>query len=174
MHQATLSVVGQNMGAKKIDRIKRTAYISMVCVVIIGLVMGLTVFFLHEPLLSIYEPGDTAHNLAVRAAGARRMSVISTTYFLCGMMDVLTGMLRGMGRSTLPMVTSIFTTCILRIAWILTICPLFPRDIGVLYMSYPFTWVVSIITNAVICIIVYKKEKRRFEAELMPPLAATG
>jgi Na+-driven multidrug efflux pump len=127
--------------------------------------MGLTIFALHEPLLSIYEPGDTAHNFAVREAGARRMAVISTTYFLCGIMDVLTGVLRGMGRSVLPMGTSIFTTCILRIVWIFTVCPLFPNDIGVLYMSYPITWMISIAAHLSCCIVIYKKEKRRFAAK---------
>jgi putative MATE family efflux protein len=166
MHQSTLTVVGQNMGARKIDRIKKAAFISLACVAVIGLVMGLSIFAFHEPLLSIYEPGNTAHNIAVREAGARRMAVISTTYFLCGIMDVLTGVLRGMGRSTLPMLTSIFTTCVLRIAWIFTICPLFPKDIGVLYMSYPATWVISIAAHLACCIVIYKKEKRRFAAEL--------
>jgi putative MATE family efflux protein len=158
MHQSTLTVVGQNMGARKIDRIKKAAFISVACVAIIGLVMGLSLFLLHEPLLSIYEPGYTAHNIAVREAGARRMSVIATTYFICGIMDVLTGVLRGMGRSTLPMITSIFTTCVLRIAWIFTICPLFPNDIGVLYMSYPVTWVLSIAVHLTCCITVYRSE----------------
>ena len=166
MHQSTLTVVGQNMGAKKIERIKKSAFISVACVAVIGLVMGLLLFAFHEPLLSIYEPGDSAHNIAVREAGARRMAVISTTYFICGIMDVLTGMLRGMGRSVLPMGTSIFTTCILRIAWIFTICPLFPNDIGVLYMSYPITWIISIAAHLGCCIVIYKKEKRRFALDL--------
>jgi Na+-driven multidrug efflux pump len=174
MHQSTLTVIGQNMGAKKIERIKKAALISVACVAVIGLVMGLSIYFLHEPLLSIYEPGNTAHNIAVREAGARRMAVISTMYFLCGIMDVLTGMLRGMGRSTLPMITSIFTTCVLRIAWILTVCPMFPSDIGVLYMSYPVTWVISIAANLICCSVIYKKEKRRFAAELAASVAVNG
>ena len=92
------------------------------------------------------------------------MGIIATSYFLCGIMDVLSGMLRGMGESMLPMIVSMIGSCLLRVVWIYTIFAA-DRTLPVLYLSYPVTWIV---TEAVhfVCYLHVKKRvtKRGLEA----------
>jgi Na+-driven multidrug efflux pump len=162
MHQSTLTVIGQNMGAKKIERIKKAAFISVACVAVIGLVMGLSIFFLHEPLLSIYEPGNTVHNIAVREAGARRMAVISTMYFLCGIMDAMVGMLRGLGYAIVPMFVSMIGACGFRILWIATVFAQH-HSLDVLFSSYSISWILTGGTHLICYLVVWKRLRKRLE-----------
>lgn len=165
IYQSTLTFVGQHVGAGRIDRIKRIVALSVIMVAIVGIGLGTLSYTFHEPLLEIYKPGDGELQVAIREAGATRMQIISTTYFLCGIMEVLSGVLRGMGKSVLPMGVSIFGSCLLRIAWILTVCPLFPGNITVLYMAWPVTWVITSLGHTVCCVIAYKGMTRKIRQE---------
>ena len=100
--------------------------------------------------------------IAVRAAGMLRMEIICLMYFLCGVMDVLGGVMRGMGRPITPMVVSVLGSCVLRIIWIYTVCPLFPGQISVLYLAYPVTWTVTALGHLLCCLVTYKKMKKDF------------
>ena len=156
IYQATLTFVGQHVGAGKIERIKKIMIMSLLIVTIVGVVLGTLSYTFHEPLLEIYKPGDSELQVAIREAGARRMQIISTTYFLCGVMEVLSGVLRGMGKSLLPMGVSIFGSCLLRIVWIVTVCPLFPGNITVLYLAWPISWAITSVGHLIFCIISYR------------------
>ena len=138
----------------------------MALVSVIGLALGITAYVFHEPLLAIYKPGDDALTVAMRRAGATRMSIICTAYFLCGIMEVFSGTLRGMGKSVLPMGVSIFGSCLLRIVWIYTVCPLFPGNIVMLYIAYPVTWAVTLLGHLVCCIVAYRKMVRHRDSLL--------
>ena len=165
MYQTSMTFAGQNVGAGKIERIKRITVLSIILVSIIGLVLGITAFLFHEPLLSIYVPGDDSEAIATREAGMLRMEIICTLYFLCGVMDVLGGVLKGMGKSILPMATSILGSCVLRIIWIITVCNmLFPGQIVWLYIAYPVTWTITALGHSVCCVISYKALKRQRDA----------
>ena len=94
------------------------------------------------------------------------MSMICTTYFLCGIMEVLSGTLRGMGQSVLPMGVSIFGSCLLRIVWIYTVCPIFPGNISVLYLAYPVTWAITILGHFACCVVAYRIMVRKHNARL--------
>ena len=156
IYQSTLTFVGQHVGAGKLERVKKIMIMSLLIVTVVGVVLGTLSYTFHEPLLEIYKPGDSELQVAIREAGANRMQLISTTYFLCGIMEVLSGVLRGMGKSVLPMGVSIFGSCLLRIVWILTVCPLFPGNIAVLYLAWPVTWVITSLGHLVCCIVSYK------------------
>lgn len=100
-HQATISFTGQNMGAGNYKRINKIVITGEICVTVVGLVLGNLVVFFGHPLLSIYSSSSK-----VIAAGMVRLKVVSVTYALCGMMDVMVGALRGIGYSIMPMIVS--------------------------------------------------------------------
>lgn len=139
-YQATISFVSQNFGAGQYRRIRRITLTGELFVTMVGLILGNLLVLFGGSLLKIYS-----NDSAVIAAGMIRLGIISRTYALCGMMDVLVGALRGMGYSVVPMLVSLFGVCGLRLLWLATgfQSPAFHR-IEMVYLAYPVTWIVSI------------------------------
>ena len=159
VYQTAMTFTGQNVGAEKIERVKRVGFIAVAVVIITGMVIGGVCVVFGEQLLSIYidEPDPVLHD-EVFGAGILRLEVICTTYFLCGLMEVLSGLMRGMGKPVTPMVISIFGSCVLRIIWIVVICNLiFPENITYLYLAYPITWVITCTGHTICCVKTYKQ-----------------
>ncbi|MDD6072534.1 MAG: MATE family efflux transporter [Clostridiales bacterium] len=151
-HQAAVSFVGQNMGAGKFGRINKIAVRSLICVIVTGCLLGnLAVLFGH-PLLSIYSSKEE-----VIADGMVRLQMICGMYALCGMMDVMVGILRGLGYSVMPMIVSLIGACGLRLLWIFTIfqIPDF-HTTKMLYLSYPVSWTITFMVH-VICFFVVRR-----------------
>jgi len=137
-YHASLAFTGQNFGAKKYNRIGRVMGICMLLTTITGLILGgLTILF-GKTLLGIYAPGD----IGVIHSGMVRLNILAMTYFLCGMMDVTVGTLRGMGASMVPMLVSIVGICGFRIAWIYTFFA-WHRTFEQLFYSYPISWLLT-------------------------------
>ena len=151
-HQTALSFTSQNMGAKKMDRVKKIMWICVGCVTILGMVMGFSGLYFANELLSIYST-----DASVVAYGYQRLLIILSTYFMCGVMDVMVGSIRGMGYSIMPMVVSLLGACGLRVVWIFTVFA-FYRSPQVLYISYPVTWTVTFLVHFV-CFMMGYKEK---------------
>lgn len=154
-YQANVSFTGQNMGARKYERINKVLYICIACVTITGLAMGLGVVAGAHPLLSIYSSDPE-----VISVGILRLSIICGPYFLCGIMDVLVGSLRGLGYGVMPMLVSMIGACGFRIIWIMTIFQ-WNHTLFTLYISYPITWTVTALAHLVCFIIV----RRRLSAQ---------
>lgn len=161
VYQASLTFVGQNVGAKKYDRINKVQGVCLVLVTIIGLVFGVTTYCLGEPLLSIYLPKDPE----AIPYGIIRMSYIALPYFLCGMMEVMVGGQRGMGMSFIPMINALLGSCVLRIVWISTVFAADPT-LFTLYISYPISWAVTTLAHTVFYFVKLHslKKKARLEA----------
>lgn len=161
VYQASLTFVGQNVGAKKYDRINKVQGVCLVLVTIIGLVFGVTTYCLGEPLLSIYLPNDPE----AIPYGIIRMSYIALPYFLCGMMEVMVGGQRGMGMSFIPMINALLGSCVLRIIWISTVFAANPT-LFTLYISYPISWAVTTLAHTVFYFVKLHslKKKARLEA----------
>ena len=161
VYQASLTFVGQNVGAKKYDRINKVQGVCLVLVIIIGLVFGVTTYCLGEPLLSIYLPNDPE----AIPYGIIRMSYIALPYFLCGMMEVMVGGQRGMGMSFIPMINALLGSCVLRIVWISTVFAADPT-LFTLYISYPISWIVTTFAHTVFYFVKLHslKKKARLEA----------
>ena len=161
VYQASLTFVGQNVGAKKYNRINKVQGVCLVLVTIIGLVFGVTTYCLGEPLLSIYLPNDPE----AIPYGIIRMSYIALPYFLCGMMEVMVGGQRGMGMSFIPMINALLGSCVLRIVWISTVFAADPT-LFTLYISYPISWIVTTLAHTVFYFVKLHslKKKARLEA----------
>lgn len=156
-YQAAISFTGQNMGAGKTSRIKKIFLSTQTCVIVVGVVLGSLAYLFGRVLLSIYSSSDS-----VIDAGMVRLGVIAVTYALCGMMDVMVGMLRGMGYSIVPMIVSLIGACGLRIVWIMTIFKIERfHTVRVVYLSYPITWIVTFSVHLLCFFVVYKKVLRK-------------
>ena len=155
VYQAAVTFVGQNVGAGKYRRIKRIALLCSAFVFVLGLVLGLALVLFGDVLLLIYASGEN-QDLIVQA-GVVRLQVIAMTYFLCGLMEVGCGIMRGMGKAMQPMIVSLLGSCVFRIIWVFTVCPLFPGQIIALYISYPISWLVTGGTHYLFCVYFYKK-----------------
>ncbi len=151
-HQATISFVGQNMGAGNYKRINRIVFLGEICVMTVGLVFGNLVVLGGKTLLGFYTT-----NGAVVKAGMRRLRSICTVYALCGMMDVMVGALRGIGYSMIPMLVSIVGVCGVRILWLATVFQI-PKyhNIEMIYFSYPVSWTLTFLVQ-VLCFFWAKK-----------------
>ena len=165
-YQASVTFVGQHKGAKKFERMKKCILACMVCVSVVGLVFGLTMTLLGPVLLGLYVPG----NAEAIAAAMTRMKICTTIYFLCGLMEVGSGIMRGLGRSTTSMITSLVGSVAFRIIWILFIFPLNPQ-LYMLYLSYPIAWVLTAATHYTLSVICLRKEIRKVKAEEAEPIA---
>lgn len=160
-HQAAVSFSSQNLGAGEYKRIWRIAVVCQVCVTVVGLLMGVGVWFFGSELLRIYTTSQEVVN-----AGLVRLSYVCLPYALCGMMDVMTGSLRGIGYSVTPMLVSILGICVFRVAWIATVCKL-PAcsDIDFVYLSYPISWIITLIAHTICFVWAMRRVKLKLNAQ---------
>ena len=142
--QACMSFTSQNYGVKKLKRMDRVLIDCMILSVVVTLILGSSVYIFGPELLHIYS--DQAD---VIKYGMEIFSYTTVTYFLCGLMDLFPGALRGMGYSTVPMILSIIGTVGVRIIWIYGLFPSH-RSLTFLFLSYPASWIATIIMQ-VIC-----------------------
>ncbi len=155
-HQTALSFTGQHIGAGKQKRIKNICLVCVGCVSVVGLVLGVGAFLLGRPLLSLYIPGE----LSAIEYGIQRLSVVSATYLLCGIMDVFSGMLRGMGHSISSTIITLICVCGLRIVWVYTYFAENRTQFS-LYLSYPLSWIVCILAQATLFFISYYRMMKK-------------
>lgn len=154
--QASLTFTSQNMGARKYNRINRVLFTALGCVTVTGLIVGVGSYVAGPLLLPLYTDSET-----VVAAGMVRLSIVATTYALCGIMNVFVGVLRGMGYAVFPMIVSFLGSCMFRIVWLQTIFRIeeFHR-IETVYIVYPLSWLVTAMAHAITYIAVrYKTVK---------------
>ena len=154
--QAITCFAGQNIGAHKPRRILSSMKACMVWAVIFGVVMGGASCIWGEELLGFYSSDP-----AVIAAGMERQIIVCAPYFLCGMMDVMTGVLRGIGYSLLPMIVSILGACAFRILWVATVFAAVPT-LRCLMISYPVSWALTFIVLLLLFIPIWKRVKSHF------------
>lgn len=154
-HQAAISFTSQNVGAGRRERIGKILLTAEGCVIVTGLLFGWVMYGFGRPLLHIYS--NSSH---VIDAGMVRMRIILLPYALCGMMDVVVGVLRGMGYSVGPMIMSLIGACGLRLVWIATVfrIPQF-HNISTVYVSYPITWAITLLAQLLLYVYASKKMK---------------
>ena len=158
IHQADLTFASQNLGAGQFKRVRRVMWVCLGTVTAIGLSMGLVFLLLGNQLVSIYnsDPGVIRYGMV-------RLEIILPPYFLCGLMDVMVGQLRGVGYSIMPMIVSLTGACLLRVVWIYTVFAANPT-LEVLYISYPISWFITFATHFACYMIWGRKRLKRMEA----------
>jgi putative MATE family efflux protein len=151
LYQTALSFTGQNIGAGKHNRLGRILGVCLISVTFVGIIFGGLGYLFARTLLGIYtvEPD-------VISIGIVRLSHICITYFICGIMDVMVGSLRGMGYSVLPMLSSVIGVCGIRITWIYTIFTM-NRTLETLYISYPISWAITALVHMICFMYVRRK-----------------
>ena len=139
-NQTAVNYIGQNLGAGQYDRIKKIFWRCLGCVTVLGVVMGWAALFFAPRLLLFYIP-DSPEAVSY---GILRMTWTCLPYFACGLMDVATGALRGLGKSFFPMVVTVLGVCGFRITWVYTVFAM-PRyhTPSCLYSSYVISWVLT-------------------------------
>ncbi|MBP3261492.1 MATE family efflux transporter [Pseudobutyrivibrio sp.] len=158
--QTCVTFVGQNYGAGDEKRVKRVIFECLGIVTVVGLILGNLAYYFASPLLGIYTDSSAAV-----AAGTLRLFWVCCPYFLCGIMDTLTGGLRGLGRSTVPMIVSLIGACVTRLVWIATYFQLHKTE-NVLFFSYPGSWLLTLTVHSICLIIVYRAWVKRKSSEV--------
>ncbi len=160
-NQTAVTFVGQSVGAHDARKIGRIMWICFLCVTLIGGVVGVLTILLREPLLNIFVP-DSPEAIAI---GMERLVVMSLTYILCAYMDVLSGGLRGLGVSLLPMLITMIGIIGTRFIWVYLYFPAH-RTLTELFLSYPVSWLICV--AAQLPLFVYSKRKLEQRIALEP------
>lgn len=133
-YNAAVSFTGQNMGAKKYDRIDKIAKVCTVLIFATWIIMGGAILLFGKPLIALYRPDPEVIEL-----GMLRMKILMAAYFTCGVMNVFPGLTRGMGYSVSPMICTLIGACLMRIIWLKTVFTWYPTMV-ILFACYPVTW----------------------------------
>lgn len=149
--QACMSFTSQNYGVAKTKRMDRVLVDCIILSISIAAILGGGAYLLGPEILKIY----TSESDVVQC-GMEILSYTTLTYFMCGLMDLFPGALRGMGHSAVPMVLSVIGTVGVRIIWIFLIFPQH-RSISVLFISYPASWIITILLQVICFLFVRKK-----------------
>ena len=149
--QACMSFTSQNYGVGKWKRMDRVLIDCMILTTGVALVIGGAFYGFGPEILKIYTDNEE-----VVRSGMEILSFTTLTYFLCGLMDLFPGALRGMGHSAVPMILSVLGTVGTRVVWIFLIFPQH-RSLDILFISYPVSWLLTILMQVICFGFVRKK-----------------
>ena len=152
----TLTAVGQNYGAKKEKRIYKTIAVGLICAITIGVVLSLLVYIFGEFLLGLF----IVESPEAIEAGMLYIIVCGLPFFIAGIMNVMTGALRGLGYSKIPALSSLIGVCGVRLLWVAFVLPL-NRTVWMLFMCWPISWVVVSFMHIITFVIVRKKSMQK-------------
>ena len=153
-----LTFTAQNYGAKNKSRINRVLLYSMLQVIIAGVLVGQLVILFNEPIAMLYIPNNSEHVEEILGVMKEITTLLLSTYFLYGIMSVLSGSLRGIGHSFVPMLIYVVGLCVIRVLWVLFVFPVWTSPIG-LMTCYPVSWLATALALAVTRLIAEKKLK---------------
>ena len=149
--QACMSFTSQNYGARKPKRMDKVLIDGLILQVVICLTLGVLAYVFGNQVSHIYTDDPNVIKCSVEI-----LALTTVPYFLCGFMDTFPGVLRGMGRSTVPMILCLLGTVGVRILWIYCFFP-HNRTLGYLFVSYPVSWIATIVMQLIYYIFVRKE-----------------
>ena len=152
--QACMSFTSQNYGVRKFKRMDKVLADCAILSIIVSVVIGGGSYILGHQILVIYTKQED-----VIQCGMEILSISTIPYFLCGLMDMIPGSMRGVGYSAVPMILSIIGTVGTRLVWIYGVFPEH-RSLYVLFMSYPVSWGLTIVMQA-ICLVFVRRKIRK-------------
>lgn len=145
------SFMGQNLGARKKDRVKKSYLICLFYSFMIGLVVGLLLVLFGHQFLSLF-----ANDAAVIEAGMERLMVMGLAYCISAFMDCTTAAIRALGKTVFPTIVMILGSCVFRIVWIYTVFAVY-HTTQALYLLYAVSWIITAIPEIIYFVIIYKK-----------------
>lgn len=151
---ACSSFMGQNLGAKKKDRVLKSYFVSLSYSFFIGLVLGLTILFMGPDFLLLFTSDP-----AVIELGMYRLKIMSVSYAFSAFMDCTIAASRGLGKTVVPTFIVIMGSCVFRVIWIYTIFAYF-KTIPSLYLLYIFSWTITAMAEIIYFQAIYRKEMR--------------
>lgn len=157
-YNAAISYTGQNVGAKRLDRVRGVARASILLTMVTWVVICGFLILFGRQLLSIYTSDPEVISL-----GMVRLVVMNAAYFTAGIMNVFPGITRGMGQSFAPMICTLVGACLLRVVWLATVFAWKPT-VMVLYLCYPVSWAITGAGQLLIYRFTLKKLQTRMEA----------
>ncbi len=155
----TMSFVSANYGAGKTENIKKSIIYGLISAVAVGLITSTILCALKWKIFYFFTDDEQVVTVA-----CKRMEYIARLHFFCGIMDVFSHSLKGLGKSTLSMIIALTGSCVLRIVWI-NIMLEFYNIIDVVYMVYVISWVITAIAHLIALIITYKKVKNKLSCK---------
>lgn len=166
---ATPAFISANLGRGFKSNIKKIHVIALVTVTVVGIVIGYTSLLLSNELLKIYMGNN--YDVEIVKYAKERMYVVLLTYFLCGLMDTETSVMRGLGYSFIPMIFTFVGCCIFRVAWDLWIYSDVEGDtmhsLGVLYMCYPISWMIVFTCQVISYFVIRKRVMKKCDDNLV-------
>ena len=165
VYQASITFTSQNAGAGKYKRVPRVMSSCYFLTFLIAIAVGAFMFVFKVPLLSFYkvvdgEIGSLAH-IAFNTASIR-MNYMFYVYFLLGFMEVGSGAVRGLGKSSISAVISLLGACVFRVLWVLIVFEAYP-SLEIIYISYPISWILTALAQFVYTRILLKRLTRASE-----------
>ena len=159
--QACMSFTSQNFGVGKYKRMDRVLKDCLILTIGIALVLGCGFYIFGPQILKIYTRSPKVIESAMEI-----LSITTVPYFLCGIMDLFPGALRGMGYSMVPMILSVIGTVGTRIVWIYGLFPTH-RSLYFLFISYPGSWIATIVMQVICYYFVRRMVYRKNNEECM-------
>ena len=163
---STTTFIAQNYGANKMKRVKKTIFISALQVILVGVIIGQTLLLFGTELASLFIDANDPNKYQIIEYSLEIMTILLNIYFMCGIMDMLSGTIRGLGNSFVPMIIGIVGICGIRLVWIYCFFPMESlHNLTGLYLSYPITWVFCITALSIALFFVYKNKKNEMQLE---------
>ncbi len=134
---AITTFVGQNFGAGKFERVKKSVKVCLGMDLVVSVTMTILLIVFRVPLFKIFTT-----DAAVVELGAYMLRLMAPYYSIFVFIEILSGALRGMGDAIIPMLMTMFGVCFLRIAWIMLVLPIYPM-IETIVLNYPISWVLT-------------------------------
>ncbi len=162
--RSTMTFTAQNYGAGNLGRIKKSFLYSMIQMLVITIVTAQIILIFYRPIASLYIGNDNASKEIILEIAGPFFKILLNTYFICGIMNVLEAMLRGMKYSIVPAIVSVFAIIIMRIVWVYFVFPYEPfNTANWLMISFPISWAIAVLAYTVIVLIVWKKVDKMFK-----------